>query len=34
MFVFGVQGIIIGPIIISITAIFLRYLKESYEFKE
>ncbi len=34
MFVFGIQGIILGPIIISITAILLRYLKESYEFKE
>jgi len=34
MLVFGIQGIILGPIIISITAILLRYLKESYEFKD
>lgn len=33
-FAFGIAGIILGPIIISITAILLRYLKESYEFKE
>lgn len=31
---FGVSGIILGPIIISITSIILRYLKEHYELKE
>lgn len=31
MFAFGLLGIIIGPIIISITSILLKYLKESFE---
>ncbi len=31
---FGIEGIILGPIIISITSILLRYLKEVYELKE
>jgi predicted PurR-regulated permease PerM len=33
LFAFGIAGIIIGPIIISITAIVLRYLKEFYELR-
>jgi predicted PurR-regulated permease PerM len=34
LFSFGISGIILGPIIISITAIFLRYLKENYAAEE
>jgi len=34
MITFGIGGIILGPLIISITAILLRYLKEAYELKE
>ncbi len=30
---FGLQGLILGPIIISITAILMRYMKEFYELK-
>jgi len=30
---FGISGIILGPIIISITSIFMRYLKENFEIK-
>ena len=33
LFAFGIEGIILGPIIISITSILLRYLKEFYEIK-
>ncbi len=33
LFAFGIPGIILGPIIISITAIMLRYLKEFYELR-
>ena len=33
MFAFGIAGIILGPIIISITIILLRYVKEYYEVK-
>jgi len=33
MITFGIGGIILGPLIISITAILLRYLKEAYEIK-
>ena len=34
MITFGIGGIILGPLIISITAILLRYLKEAYEIKK
>ncbi len=34
MFAFGIEGIILGPIVISITAILLKYLKEFYELKD
>lgn len=34
MLAFGISGIILGPIIISITSILLRYIKEHYELKE
>lgn len=33
LFAFGIQGIILGPIIISITLILIRYLKETYELR-
>lgn len=34
MLAFGIEGIILGPIIISITSILLRYVKEYYELKD
>lgn len=34
MIAFGIEGIILGPIIISITSILLRYLREFYEIKD
>jgi len=34
MYSFGIGGIIIGPIIISITSILLRYIKEHFELKD
>ena len=33
LFAFGITGIILGPIIISITFIFLKYVKEYYSIK-
>ncbi|MCA9460431.1 MAG: AI-2E family transporter [Nanoarchaeota archaeon] len=33
MIAFGIEGLILGPMILSVTVIFLRYLKEAYEIK-
>lgn len=33
LFAFGIVGIILGPMIISITMIFLRYLVKYFQFK-